>query len=387
MPGPKILFLVEGNTDIRFVTGLSGIGDLTMVVPRAPYEESELKQRVESIGVKVKVDEIAGGRFRYQLNSLAYLLRRAREFDVILSQEILRGSLSGTIVGAVRGVPVLTYMCIAPVEYFRCRYERGHCNWPTWKFGETVIRLLMTINGRLAARAITLGPYLRKIAAPYCPRIADGYYYGVDCSYYQPVSEQQKRELREKLHLPRNQFLILLSSRISHEKDPETVLRAVKTIRSQGVEAVLLNLGGGYEKFLQLARDLTGENPEEWVCGRKAAHPMTELAEYYQAADCVAQASLAEGLGLSPLEALACGVPAVCTAVGGLAANLNGYARLIPRRDFEKMAGELAWVAAHPKAARAQALEGRGFVIRQWSREKAFQSLADVIAEVLRQAK
>jgi glycosyltransferase involved in cell wall biosynthesis len=99
----------------------------------------------------------------------------------------------------------------------------------------------------------------------------------------------------------------------------------------------------------------------------------------------VAQASLAEGLGLSPLEALACGVPAVCTAVGGLAANLNGYARLIPRGDFQKMAGELAWVAAHPQAARAQALEGRQFVIYQWSREKAFQCLADVIAEVLRQ--
>ena len=66
----------------------------------------------------------------------------------------------------------------------------------------------------------------------------------------------------------------------------------------------------------------------------------------------MALASLAEGLGISPrLKSLACGTPVVATAVGGMAVELEGYARLVPRRDAEAMARELLWVAANRDAA------------------------------------
>jgi len=379
---PKVLFLVEGNTDIRFVTGLSQICSLTMAIPAAIYRQSDLKQRIQSSGARVVVDEIPGGRVRFQFASFAYLLRRARDFDLMLCQEVLRGSLSGTLIGALKRVPTITYMNVAPVEYFRCRFERKQCGWLKTMIGETVIRALMTINGKLASRCVALGPYLMQIAARYCPRTAIGLYYGVDTDYYRPVAESERRQLRARLNLPPDQFIIFLSSRISHEKDPETVLKAVAIARSRGLDAVLLNLGGGYQDFLRLAGQLGGPEAATWVLARPAAHPMTELAAYYQASDCLAQASLAEGLGLSPLEAMTCGIPAVCTAVGGLAANLNGYARLTPRRDPEAMARELLWVSQNRQAARAQALAGREFVIREWSREKAFSDLRNLFEAV-----
>jgi len=379
---PKVLFLVEGNTDIRFVTGLSQICSLTMAIPAAIYRQSDLKQRIQSSGARVVVDEIPGGRVRFQFASFAYLLRRARDFDLMLCQEVLRGSLSGTLIGALKRVPTITYMNVAPVEYFRCRFERKQCGWLKAMIGETVIRALMTINGKLASRCVALGPYLMQIAARYCPRTAIGLYYGVDTDYYRPVAESERRQLRARLNLPPDQFIIFLSSRISHEKDPETVLKAVAIARSRGLDAVLLNLGGGYQDFLRLAGQLGGPEAATWVLARPAAHPMTELAAYYQASDCLAQASLAEGLGLSPLEAMTCGIPAVCTAVGGLAANLNGYARLTPRRDPEAMARELLWVSQNRQAARAQALAGREFVIREWSREKAFSDLRNLFEAV-----
>ena len=40
----RVLFFVEGFTDIRFVVGLSEICELTMVVPGAPYRESGLER-------------------------------------------------------------------------------------------------------------------------------------------------------------------------------------------------------------------------------------------------------------------------------------------------------------------------------------------------------
>ena len=72
------------------------------------------------------------------------------------------------------------------------------------------------------------------------------------------------------------------------------------------------------------------------MIARPAVHPMQDLADYFRAADAVALASLAEGAGISPLEALACETPVVATAVGGMAVLLRGYASLTPRRDARR---------------------------------------------------
>ena len=383
----RVLFFVEGFTDIRFVVGLSEICDLTMAVPAREYEESTLKQRVAESGAQLSVHEIAGGRLAFQVRSLPYLWRVAREFDIILSQEVLRGSLNATIVGALRGVPVVTYMGIAPLEYFRCRRERGQIG-PLKAFaGETFIRVVTGINGYLTTRCLTMGTYLRDVAGQWCARTDIGRYYGVDVGRFRPADPEERAALRRRLDLPADKFLVFLSSRISHEKDPETVLRAAARAREQGLDVALLNLSGGYRQFLDLAGTLGLGDTSSWVLGRPAVHPMKGLADYFRAADVVAQASLAEGLGLSLLEALACGTPVVATAVGGMGVQLRGLARLTPRRDADAMAAELLWIAAHPQEARAQALRGRDYVCQEWSREKAFGDLARVLEDVSRAAR
>jgi glycosyltransferase involved in cell wall biosynthesis len=377
-PRLRVLFFVEGNTDIRFVVGLSEICDLTMLVPARAYEESTLKVRVAArpqLVKRLQVHEIAGGRAAFQLRSLAYLWRAVPAFDVVLAQEMLRGSLNATIVGALRGVPVVTTMSLPPVEYFRCRRERGQIGkFGTWA-GEAVIRTLMTLNGRLATRCLALGPYLQDIARQFCAATEPGYYYGVDVATFHPATVQERTAIRRRLDLPVNTFLIILASRISHEKDPETVLRAVAAARARGVNAVLLNLSGGYEQFIALAHSLGLTDSASWVLARPAVHPMTELADYMRAADVLVQGSLEEGLGLSPLEALACEVPVVATDVGGMAAHLDGYAMLTPRRDAKAMADALVTVAARADAAHEQARRGREYVCREWSRTKAFSEL------------
>ena len=372
---PRVLFFVEGNTDIRFVVGLSEICDLTMAVPARAYEESTLKARVAACGARLQVHEIAGGRAAFQLRSLAYLWRAVPAFDVVLAQEMLRGSLNATVVGALRGVPVVTTMALPPVEYFRCRRERGQIGALGAWAGEAVIRTLMTVNGRLATRCLALGPYLQDIARRYCAATEPGYYYGVDVATFCPAHAQERTAIRRRLNLPVNAFLIVLASRISHEKDPETVLRAVAAARARGLNAVLLNLSGGYEQFLALAHSLGLTDSASWVLARPAVHPMTELADYMRAADALVQGSLEEGLGLSPLEALACEVPVVATNVGGMAAHLGDYATLTPRRDAGAMADALVTLAARADAAREQARRGREYVCREWSRDRAFSEL------------
>jgi len=375
----RVLFFVEGFTDIRFVVGLSEVCDLTLAVPARAFRESGLDERLRQSGARVEVRTIEGGRLGFQWRSLAWLWREAASFDVVLAQEMLRGGVNATVVGALRGVPVVTYMGISPIEYFRCRRERGQIGAVAAAAGEAAIRAMMTICGRLATTALVMGPYLATIAAPFSRRVAIGRYYGVDVDLFRPASGEERAALRDRLGLPRDAFLIVLSSRISHEKDPETVLHAVAFARARGLNAVLLNLGGGYREFQALAVETGVPNPEAWVLGRPACHPMKDLTDYYRAADALVQGSLEEGLGLSPLEALACEVPTVVTAVGGMAAHLGEYALLTPRRNAVSMAAALMQIAANPDAARARARRGREYVCRCWGRDRAFRELQQVL--------
>jgi glycosyltransferase involved in cell wall biosynthesis len=378
-----VLYFVEGNTDIRFVAGLSQICDLTMVVPSRTYGASGLRQRIAESGARLVVHEIRGGRLGFQVRSLGYLLRHAASFDVILAQEVTRGALNANIAGRFAAVPVIDTLAMPPVEYYRCRWERRSVSWGTYRLGDAMIRALLATNGRLATGWLALGPYLGAVARRHTRRVESWAYYGVDTDYFRPATVEERLTLRRKLGLPEDAFLLFLASRISHEKDPETALRATDLVRQRGLNAILLNLGGGYKEFLDLAGRIGLRDSSRWVIGLPAAHPMTELADYFRVADAVVQASLEEGLGLSPLEALACGTPVVASAVGGMAMHLAGYARLTARRDSAAMAEQILWVATNPKEARAQALRAREtYIIPAWNRGKTFGDLEAVLHRV-----
>jgi len=379
----KVLYFCEGFTDIRFVVGLSEICDLRMAAPAWEFRVSGLADRIAASGIQLEVDEIHGRRPLFQLRSFLYLLRNIRRYDVVLSQEMVRGSMNAVIAGRLMGVPVVTYLGVAPVEYYRCRRERRRIGWLKAAAGEAFIRFAMYVSGGLGTTALGMGPYLRDVAARTSPHAGVGGYYGVDIAMFRPVTRDERLALRQKHNLPLNKFLILFSSRISHEKDPETVLRAAALARQKGLDVVVLNLGGGFTDFLQCARELGLQDANQWMIGRPAVHPMKDLCEYFQAADVVVQSSLAEGAAFSTLEALACETPVIATNLGGMAIQLDGIAQLTARRDPESMASAILRVAHHRDLALAQARKGREYVVSEWRREKAFADLRTALEEAV----
>lgn len=61
-----------------------------------------------------------------------------------------------------------------------------------------------------------------------------------------------------------------------------------------------------------------------------------ELRDFYRHADLMVYPSLLEGFGLPPIEAIACGTPALCAATSAVKENLEGVAPLIdPPTDAE----------------------------------------------------
>jgi glycosyltransferase involved in cell wall biosynthesis len=377
----KVLYFCEGFTDIRFVVGLSEICDLDMAAPAWEFRSSGLKDRIAHSGIRLKVDEIHGKRPLFQVRSFLYLLRNMRKYDVVLSQEMVRGSMNATLAGKLTGVPVVTYLGVAPVEYWLCRRERGQISWIKSKAGEAFIRFAMAVSGRLGTTALGMGPYLRDVAGKTSSHPGVGGYYGVDVNLFHPVTPEQRLLLRRRHDLPADQFLIFFSSRISHEKDPETVLRATALARKKGLNAMVMNLGGGFKDFLDRAKDIGIADAEEWMIGRPPVHPMEDLCEYFQAADVVIQSSLAEGAAFSTLEALACETPVIATDLGGMAVQLAGVAQLTPRQDPQAMAEAILWVAHHRGEAVAQAKRGREYVLANWRREKAFGDLKIVLEQ------
>ncbi len=118
----RVLFFVEGYTDIRFVVGLSEICDLTMAVPARAYEESASRLASTS-GAQLQVHEIPGGRMAFQLRpwriSGAWRRIRCRAVAGDAARLIERDPRRRPSRRAGRDD-----MGIAPLEYFRCRRER-----------------------------------------------------------------------------------------------------------------------------------------------------------------------------------------------------------------------------------------------------------------------
>lgn len=83
-----------------------------------------------------------------------------------------------------------------------------------------------------------------------------------------------------------------------------------------------------------------------------------ELRDFYRHADLMVYPSLLEGFGLPPIEAIACGTPALCAATSAVKENLEGVAPLIdPPTDAEAFAKVIDKVIAGEKVVNEEAAQ------------------------------
>ncbi len=83
-------------------------------------------------------------------------------------------------------------------------------------------------------------------------------------------------------------------------------------------------------------------------CRRLGPVTDSELVDLYRAADVVVAPSLVEGFGIVPLEAMACGTPAVIAAGSGALEEISGYAALVVQ-DRNPAAWQTAIAAARER--------------------------------------
>jgi glycosyltransferase involved in cell wall biosynthesis len=109
-----------------------------------------------------------------------------------------------------------------------------------------------------------------------------------------------------------------------------------------------------------------------------------ELVDLYQGAELFVLPSLQEGLGISMLEALACGVPAVATRCGGPEAVLDDgvTGRLVPNDDPDALAAAILDLLADPARLASMRERCETFAAQTFASGRAEAALLDAFRSV-----
>ena len=191
---------------------------------------------------------------------------------------------------------------------------------------------------------------------------------GVDVGMFQPRSEEQRQAVRRRLGLPSNARLLVFAGRPAREKRIDVLVEAVEALGAP-YYLILVGAGGAVTTASSQVVALPYESDPEG------------LAMLMGGCDAFVHANDAEPFGLVVLEAMACGLPVVGIASGGVAESVDqSVGQLAYRSDSAAFAEAVTAlferdVRAVGVAARARAVERHG-----WT--SVFTRLCEVYAEV-----
>jgi glycosyltransferase involved in cell wall biosynthesis len=366
----RVCFVVESGTDARMLEGLASRLNLTALVRKVPGG------RAVSQSTRVRVHHGTANRIAFAFQVVRWLL--THDYDAVLVQGSGIAALAANVACRLRPRPCWMLICSPVAEYYEARRAAGR---PCSRATLAAIRALAWANARLGRRYVVLSEYLRSVVSGYAPepRVHVIPVYGVDASLFTP-RPVHRPTLRQSRGLPATGAIVFNSSRVAPEKDTETLIAAFGELVLEGRDVYLLHRSGGHREFMAEA-ERAGIAAR--VIATDAVDPRRELPLDYLACDVCVQASRAEGLGFSVLEALACGTPVVATAVGGLKETvqdgITGWTA--PPGDAAALAHALRQALDSPDEARRRVAAGAALVRERFDSRRAFDELANLLTE------
>jgi phosphatidylinositol alpha-1,6-mannosyltransferase len=201
----------------------------------------------------------------------------------------------------------------------------------------------------------------------------------VDLERFRPAT--QHGAIRARLGLGEDDKIVLFLGRLVPRKGAQRLLRALPRIAARCPGAVVVVAGSGPQerRLRRLARGrrdvvFAGRVPHEDAPALVAAAAVFALpvSDRWWGLD-------TEGLGVSLLEAQACGVPCVAGVSGGTSEAViddeTGF--VVDARDGARLASAIAFLIANPEHARRMGANGRAHVAHDFSERPLPEALVD----------
>ncbi|WP_297709102.1 glycosyltransferase family 4 protein [Dysosmobacter sp.] len=174
---------------------------------------------------------------------------------------------------------------------------------------------------------------------------------GIDLRRFQrPPVPGCRASLLAALDIPRENLVLVSVGRLAAEKNLDELLRFRAAMGDQAVTLLLVGDGPYRAQLEQEAADLGLRAPQVVFAGMV---PPQQVAEWYQLGDLFVSASSSETQGLTYVEALAAGVPALCRADPCLSGVIRDGENGWQFRDFSDFMSKLEAFRAHPELRRA----------------------------------
>lgn len=188
--------------------------------------------------------------------------------------------------------------------------------------------------------------------------------------------------IRAQLGVEEDELVVGILAALRPEKDHESFLRAASLVARRSPRARFLVVGDGPRRpLLEALADELGIGDRVLFTGARS-----DVAAVLAATDVFVLSSFTiECFPMALLEAMASGVPAVCTAVGGvpeiLADGVTGY--LVPPRDPEALADRLSALLESGERRREFGAAARARVEAEFSLERSVQEAERRMTEVV----
>jgi len=182
---------------------------------------------------------------------------------------------------------------------------------------------------------------------------------GVDLERFGP-DPQARRAVRDELGISETAWVVGAVGRVIALKNHALLLRSLRD--DLGTDCHVIVAGDG--PLLEELRTLAAGHPSIHLLGMRK-----DVPRVLTALDVFALPSRTEGLPLVVLEAMATGLPIVCTNVGGLPRVVEDGAmgRLVPSDDQAALTAALREQATDPAAARERGQYARTMALSRYS--------------------
>ena len=223
----------------------------------------------------------------------------------------------------------------------------------------------------------------------YLRRPAQVITHGIDTVIFRPPAD--RRGLRRTLGLPESAFenvIVGCYGRIRRQKGTDVFVDAMLEVLPHRPGVTALVMGRATQKhrpFLQSLREKVARAKLEDRILFLAEASVDDMARWYQALDLCVAPQRWEGFGLTPLEAMACGVPVIATTVGAFDELVveGATGRLIPPGEVEPMRAAVDAALASPDTLRQWSAAARRHVEQGFRIEDEAEALNALYRELL----